>query len=121
MLNPPLPVLTIVQKSKPYKNHRVLWWAVRKALLVMFPRMDCGLYRVIILFLFIRYDLAKYASSLADVKHSLDERVHLWRDYETTYERIASWLDDSENSLKNFTYKNTLQEKVEQLERFQVR
>ncbi|KAF2357498.1 Spectrin repeat [Trinorchestia longiramus] len=66
-----------------------------------------------------KYELAKYASSLADAKHGLEDRVHLWRDYETTYERILNWLEESEGSLRNFCPRDTLQEKTEQLEKFQ--
>lgn len=65
--------------------------------------------------------MAKFASTLADVKHGLEERLQQWNDYEGTFDRIISWLSDSEAALKNYTTKSTLQEKTEQLERFQVK
>lgn len=67
-----------------------------------------------------RYELAKFASTLADVKHGLEERLQQWVEYEGTFDRIISWLNESESVLKNYSPKNTLQEKTEQLERFQV-
>ncbi|KAK3865215.1 hypothetical protein Pcinc_029165 [Petrolisthes cinctipes] len=67
----------------------------------------------------LKYELAKFASTLADVKHGLEERLQQWNDYEGTFDRIISWLSESEASLKNYTAKSTLQEKTEQLERFQ--
>ena len=68
-----------------------------------------------------RYELAKFASTLADVKHGLEERLQQWTEYEGTFDRIISWLNDSESTLKNYTPKNTLQEKTEQQERYQVK
>lgn len=67
-----------------------------------------------------RYELAKFASTLADVKHGIEERLQQWIEYEDTFDRIISWLNESEATLKNYGPKNTLQEKTEQLERFQV-
>ena len=57
---------------------------------------------------------------MADVKHGLEERLQQWTEYESTFERIAEWLNECEATLKNFSHKNSLQEKQEQLERFQV-
>lgn len=67
-----------------------------------------------------RHEMAKYASTLADVKHGLEERLQQWTEYEGTFDRIISWLNESEALLKNYGPKNTLQEKTEQLDRFQV-
>lgn len=64
--------------------------------------------------------MAKFASTLADVKHGLEERLQQWNEYEGTFDRIISWLNESETLLKNYTPKNTLQEKAEQFDRFQV-
>ena len=67
-----------------------------------------------------RYEMAKFASTLADVKHGLEERLQQWNEYEGTFDRIISWLNESEALLKNYGQKNTLQEKTDQLDRFQV-
>lgn len=67
-----------------------------------------------------RYEMAKFASTVADVKHGLEERLQQWSEYEGTFDRIISWLNESETLLKNYGPKNTLQEKTEQLDRFQV-
>ena len=64
--------------------------------------------------------MARFASTLADVRHGIDERLIQWSDYETTLDRIVDWLNDSESNLKNFSFKNTQQEKIDQLDRFQV-
>ncbi|CAL4067346.1 unnamed protein product, partial [Meganyctiphanes norvegica] len=67
----------------------------------------------------LKYELAKFASTLADVKHGLEERLQQWTEYEGTFDRILTWLNESEATLKKFGPKNSLQEKQEQLERFQ--
>merc|ERR1712106_671155 len=63
----------------------------------------------------LKYELAKFASTLADVKHGLEERLQQWTEYEGTFDRIFTWLNESEATLKNFGSKDSLQEKQEQL------
>ena len=67
-----------------------------------------------------RYNLANYASTIADIKHDLNERLNLWQEYETNYDRINVWLDDAVTIIKTFNLKNSFQEKVEQLDSYQV-
>lgn len=69
---------------------------------------------------FCRFELARYASSLAEVRHGFEDRLQQWVEYENLLERITEWLNESEEILKQFNLKNTLHEKVEQLNKFQV-
>ncbi|KAA0201773.1 hypothetical protein HAZT_HAZT011047 [Hyalella azteca] len=64
--------------------------------------------------------MAQYASSLGDAAHGLEERVRLWRDYEATYERILRWMGEAEASLRDFCSRNSLQQKQEQLDKYQL-
>jgi nesprin-1 len=59
-------------------------------------------------------------ASLGDVKHGLEERLQQWSEYEGSFDRLLSWLADTESSLKNYTHRNTLEEKEEQLDKYQV-
>ena len=68
----------------------------------------------------IKFDFEKFTSSLEDVKQGLNERLRQWSDYEAQLEKLTAWLSDSENILKNYTYKASLEEKQEQLEKFKV-
>ena len=68
----------------------------------------------------IKFDFEKFTSSLEDVKQGLNERLRQWSDYETQLEKLTAWLTDSENVLKNYTFKASMEEKQEQLEKFKV-
>lgn len=50
----------------------------------------------------------------------IEERIQQWSEYENSLERLLVWLTDAETSLKNYCLKNTLEEKQEQLEKYQV-
>jgi len=50
----------------------------------------------------------------------IEERIQQWSEYENSLERLLAWLTDAETSLKNYCLKNTLEEKQEQLEKYQV-
>lgn len=52
--------------------------------------------------------------------HCIEERIQQWSEYENLLERLLAWLTDAETSLKNYSLKNTLEEKQEQLEKYQV-
>ena len=68
----------------------------------------------------IKFDFEKFSSSLEDVKQGINERLRQWTEYESQYEKLTSWLTETENLLKNYTYKASLEEKQEQLEKFKV-
>ncbi|XP_075225316.1 muscle-specific protein 300 kDa isoform X2 [Lycorma delicatula] len=67
----------------------------------------------------LKFDLDKLKRSLADAKQSLEGRLNQWVEYETSLERLLSWLAESEAALKNYTALNTLDEKQEQLAKYQ--
>lgn len=65
-------------------------------------------------------DFERFTSALADVRGALENRLQQWNDYEVNLDRLISWLNDAEHSLKNYLPKSTLEEKQEQLGKFQV-
>lgn len=66
-------------------------------------------------------DFERFGVSLSEVKSALLSRLQQWNDYEQNLDRLITWLNDAENSLKNFAPKSTLEEKQEQFNKFQVR
>lgn len=68
----------------------------------------------------LKVDFDKFNSTLNDVKAALEHRLQQWNDYETNLDRLITWLTEAENSLKNYAPRNTLEEKQEQLNKFQV-
>lgn len=69
----------------------------------------------------LQFDLDKFVASLSDVKYSLEDRIKQWNDYESSLDRLLSWLADAELTLKNYALKATVEEKQEQLEKYQVK
>ncbi len=43
-----------------------------------------------------------------------------WIEYEGTFDRILTWLSETETSLKDYVPRSTLEQKEEQLEKYQV-
>lgn len=69
----------------------------------------------------LKVDFDKFKETLQDVKTNLKNRLQQWNDYDNNLDYLFNWLNDAENNLKNFAPKNTLEEKQEQLDKFQVR
>lgn len=67
-----------------------------------------------------RFDFEKFNSTVQDVKHGLQERLNQWAEYESQFEKLINWLNESETALKNYTPKASLEEKIEQQDRYQV-
>lgn len=67
-----------------------------------------------------RFENKKFATAVSDVVRCIEERIQQWSEYENSLERLLAWLTDAETSLKNYCLKNTLEEKQEQLEKYQV-
>lgn len=65
-------------------------------------------------------DFERFGVSLSEVQSALVSRLQQWTDYEQNLDRLITWLNDAENSLKNFAPKSTLEEKQEQFNKFQV-
>lgn len=69
----------------------------------------------------LKFDQEKFSATLNDIKSALENRLKQWNDYETTLDRLLTWLAEAEMTLRNFELKSTLDEKLEQLEKYQVR
>ncbi|XP_014483634.1 PREDICTED: nesprin-1 isoform X6 [Dinoponera quadriceps] len=67
----------------------------------------------------LRFENKKFATAVSDVVRCIEERIQQWSEYENSLERLLAWLTDAETSLKNYSLKNTLEEKQEQLEKYQ--
>ncbi|XP_008555407.1 muscle-specific protein 300 kDa isoform X6 [Microplitis demolitor] len=67
----------------------------------------------------LRFESKKFATAVSDVIRSLEERIQQWSEYENALERLLAWLSEAETILKNYTLKNTIEEKQEQLEKYQ--
>ena len=71
--------------------------------------------------LFFRYDFDKFCGSVDDVIQGLENRLRQWLDYEHQFEKIIAWLAESEKTLKGFGARATMEEKLAQLDHFQVK
>ncbi len=69
---------------------------------------------------FYRYDFDKLNASFVDVVQGLKGRITQWIEYENQFDKIIGWLTESENTLKSYGMRGSLEEKQEQLDRFQV-
>ena len=70
---------------------------------------------------FFSYEFEKYCTSLEDVRHTLDDRLQQWNEYEGTFDRLLTWLSETETSLKDYVPRSSLEQKEDQLEKYQVR
>ncbi|XP_025834538.1 nesprin-1 isoform X2 [Agrilus planipennis] len=68
----------------------------------------------------LKVELDKFIATLSDVKYALEERLQQWGEYEENLDKLLLWLGDVESSLKSYTQKTTLEEKKEQLEKYQA-
>ncbi len=50
----------------------------------------------------------------------MNARLAQWIEYENQFDKIINWLTDGEASLKTYGLKGSLEEKQEQLNRFEV-
>ncbi|XP_018395829.1 PREDICTED: nesprin-1 isoform X2 [Cyphomyrmex costatus] len=67
----------------------------------------------------LRFENKKFTTAVNDVVRCIEERIQQWSEYENSLERLLAWLTDAETSLKNYCLKNTVEEKQEQLEKYQ--
>lgn len=68
----------------------------------------------------LKVDFDKFKETLQDLKSSLKNRLQQWNEYESNLDILSAWLTQAENSLKNYALKNTLDEKQDQLAKFQT-
>ena len=76
---------------------------------------------ILYIFILCRFDFDKFISAIQDVKQGVMERLRQWAEYEAQLEKLVNWLGDSESALKNYCHKSSMEEKLEQVERFKVR
>lgn len=59
-------------------------------------------------------------TTVSDVVHYIEDRIRQWSEFENSLEHLLAWLTEAEILLKNYSPKNTIEEKQEQLEKYQV-
>lgn len=67
-----------------------------------------------------RFDFEKLKAGIQEVCHLLQERLQQWSEYEDGFDRLLSWLTEAEGTLKGYAPRNSLEEKEEQLDKYQV-
>lgn len=68
----------------------------------------------------LKFDQEKFVTALMDIKSALENRIKQWNDYENALDKLLAWLAEAELSLKNYSLKSTVDEKQQQLEKYQV-
>lgn len=68
----------------------------------------------------IKADLEKFTATVHDVKRGIEDKIQQWIEFDSANDRLQHWLSDTEMSLKTYTPKATLEEKVDQLNKYQV-
>lgn len=68
----------------------------------------------------LRADLDKFTATVHDVKRGIEDKIQQWIEFDSANERLQHWLTDTEMSLKTYTPKATLDEKIDQLNKYQV-
>lgn len=68
----------------------------------------------------LKVEFEKFKETLQDVKSNLKNRLQQWNEYESNLEILSNWLTQAESSLKSYALKNTLDEKQDQLKKFQT-
>ncbi|GAB6020485.1 hypothetical protein CHUAL_003173 [Chamberlinius hualienensis] len=66
-----------------------------------------------------RNEFSKLSASIGEVLSSLSEHVRSWTNYEDSLDQLLSWLHENEEALKEFLPKETLEEKLVQLAKYQ--
>lgn len=68
----------------------------------------------------LKFDQEKFVAALTDIRSALENRLKQWNDYEIAMDKLLSWLAEAELALKNYGLKSNVEEKQEQLEKYQV-
>ena len=68
----------------------------------------------------IRFDFEKFMSACTDVKQNIQSRLNQWTEYEDQHDKLVIWLNECEANLKTYNVKASLEEKIQQLDRFKV-
>lgn len=67
------------------------------------------------------HDLETAKNELEAVTRRLADQLKQWQDFEDDYDRLSSMTNDWEIRIKEFSLKNTFDEKIEQRDMFKVR
>ncbi|KAK7104412.1 hypothetical protein V1264_019133 [Littorina saxatilis] len=67
----------------------------------------------------LKLDWEDYSLKLHSLKDSLEQALHYWRLYEDKYEQIQGWVKAMEKQVKDCPLKSVLEEKQEQLKKYQ--
>ncbi|GFO48198.1 nesprin-1, partial [Plakobranchus ocellatus] len=67
----------------------------------------------------LRTDWEDFSTKLASLKESLEQALHYWGLYESSYQQMSGWLKAMEKQIKECPLKSTLPEKQEQLSKYQ--
>lgn len=82
------------------------------------PRGKEGMSRELSL---LKADLEKFTATVHDVKRGIEDKIQQWNDFDAAYDKLQHWLSETELTLKTYSPKATLEEKVEQLNKYQVK
>lgn len=62
----------------------------------------------------------KFKAALQNVKSNITDRLALWKNYQNSCDHLQQILEDAETNLKNFNLKSSLEEKQEELDKYQI-
>ena len=62
----------------------------------------------------------KFKNAIQKIKKDIDDRLELWKEYQESCEKLQQLLEETENNLKNFSLKPSLEEKQEALKNYQA-
>ncbi|GBO98724.1 Nesprin-1 [Eumeta japonica] len=81
------------------------------------PRGKEGMSRELAL---LKADLEKFTATVHDVKRGIEEKIQQWNDFESANDRMQQWLTETEINLKTYSPKATLDEKIDQHNKYLV-
>lgn len=68
----------------------------------------------------LKVDWDNHMTQVKALKHSIEHAVEQWGRYEEQFETLSVWVKDMEKKVKDFPLKATLEEKMQQYQRYQV-
>lgn len=63
-------------------------------------------------------DHEKFKAALGKIQKDINDRLNLWKSYQESCDKLVHLLDETENNLKNFALKSTLDEKIELMKNY---
>ncbi|XP_076442566.1 muscle-specific protein 300 kDa-like isoform X3 [Babylonia areolata] len=67
----------------------------------------------------LKLDWEDYSLKLHSLRDSLEQALHYWRLYEDKYEQVQAWVKAMEKQVKDCPLRSTMEEKQEQLKKYQ--